>query len=58
MILLGVQFWSDDPDAGVVVASLWASQHGRLALVASPERGERYAVPLEADDLHEVWDEH
>jgi hypothetical protein len=55
MVLLGVKFWSDNLAVGVGVASLWAGESGRLALVASPERGEPYVVRLEPDDLHDLW---
>jgi hypothetical protein len=43
MILLGVRFWSDDPDAGVVVALLWDGEHCCLALMRSalPPAGRR-----------------
>ena len=56
MILLGNQFWSACRAAGIVVASLRAGAGSALAIVLSPERGEPCAVPVQVDDLHDVWD--
>jgi hypothetical protein len=56
MILLGIQFSSDCPAAGIVVASLRAGASSALAIVGSPERGEPDVVPVQVDDLHDVSD--
>jgi hypothetical protein len=56
MILPGIQFRSDCPAAGMVVACLWAGASSALAIVVSPERGEPYVVPVQVHHLHHVWD--
>ena len=56
MIIPGIRFKFDCPAADMVVACLWAGASSTLAIVVSPERGEPYVVPVQVDDLHDVWD--
>ena len=55
-IIPGIRFKFDCPAADMVVACLWAGASSTLAIVVSPERGEPYVVPVQVDDLHDVWD--
>jgi hypothetical protein len=54
MVLPGIQFWSDCPAVGMVVACLWAGAGSALAIVVSPEHGEPCVAPVQVDDLHGV----
>lgn len=55
MIRLGIQFWSD-----CLPPALWspACRQARAApsLSCGVERGEPYVVPVQVDELNDVWD--